>query len=98
MAGALWHHDDGDGSGLRQPRRRKSLEGNWRAEQILVLKQRLSLYRSYRDQINDCDQEIEKLVAAFESKADPAEKPPLDRDYCDRRPKPLASPYLIVTR
>lgn len=65
---------------------RKSLEGNWRAEQILVLKQRLSLYRSYRDQINDCDKEIEKLVAAFEPKADPAEKPlPVDRKQKQRK-------------
>ena len=44
---------------------RKSLEGNWRNEHLLVLKQRLSLHRSYRDQIHDCDKEIEKLVAAF---------------------------------
>lgn len=65
---------------------RKSLEGNWRAEHILVLKQRLSLYRSYRDQINDCDQEIEKLVTAFEPKADPAEKPlPVDRKQKQRK-------------
>jgi transposase len=65
---------------------RQSLEGNWRAEQILVLKQRLSLYRSYRDQINDCDQEIEKLVAALQPKVDPAEKPlPVDRKQKQRK-------------
>ena len=45
---------------------RRSLEGNWRAEHILALKQRLSLYRSHRDLIEECDKEIEKLVAAFE--------------------------------
>jgi transposase len=67
---------------------RKSLEGNWRAEHILALKQRLSLYRSYRDQINDCDQAIEKLVAAFEPKVDPQEKPlPEDRKPKERRRK-----------
>ena len=67
---------------------RKSLEGNWRSEQILVLKQRLSLYRSYRDQISDCDQEIEKLVTAFEPKADPEQKPmPEDRKQKQRRRK-----------
>jgi hypothetical protein len=55
---------------------RKSLEGNWRAEHLLVLKQRLSLYRNYRDQINDCDREIEKLVAAFAPKVDPRGKTP----------------------
>jgi transposase len=67
---------------------RKSLEGNWRAEHILALKQRLSLYRNYRDQIHDCDQEIEKLVAAFEPKVDPAEKPlPEDRKQKQRKRK-----------
>jgi transposase len=67
---------------------RKSLEGNWRAEHILALKQRLSLYRSYGEQIHDCDQEIEKLVAAFEPKVDPAEKPlPEDRKQKQRQRK-----------
>jgi transposase len=65
---------------------RKSLEGTWRAEHVLVLKQRLSLYRSYRHQINDCDKEIEKLVAAFEPKVDPEEKPmPEDRKQKQRK-------------
>jgi transposase len=67
---------------------RKSLAGNWRAEHILALKQRLSLYRSYRDQINDCDKEIEKLVAAFEAKVDPEQKPmPEDRKRRQRQRK-----------
>jgi transposase len=44
---------------------RKSLEGSWRAEHILALKQRLVLYRCYREQINDCDNAIEKLVSGF---------------------------------
>ena len=67
---------------------RKSLEGNWRAEHILVLKQRLSLYRSYRDQIHDCDQEIEKLVSSFAPKVNPEERPmPEDRKQKQRRRK-----------
>jgi transposase len=67
---------------------RKSLEGNWRAEHIWVLKQRLSLYRSYLDQINDCDKEIEKVVAAFAPQADPDQKPlPEDRKQKQRRRK-----------
>jgi transposase len=70
---------------------RKSLEGTWRAEHILVLKQSLSLYRSYRDQINDCDKEIEKLVAAFEPKVDPQQKP-LPPDRKRRRKKKGGDP------
>jgi len=67
---------------------RKSLEGNWRAEHILALKQRLSLYRSHRGLIHECDQEIEKLVAAFEPRVDPDEKPlPEDRKQKQRKRK-----------
>jgi len=67
---------------------RKSLEGNWRAEHIFALRQRLSLYRSHCSLIADCDREIEKLVAAFEPKADPEEKPlPEDRKQKQRKRK-----------
>jgi transposase len=80
---------------LRDPRvkaneetMRNSLEGNWRAEHILALKQRLSLYRSHRNLINECDQEIEKLVAAFEPRVDSEEKPmPADRKQKQRKRK-----------
>ena len=67
---------------------RKSLEGNWRKEHLLALKQRLSLYRSHRDLIDECDREIEKLLAAFEPRVDPGEKPmPEDRKQKQRRRK-----------
>ena len=73
---------------------RKSLEANWQDEQILVLRQRLSLYRSYGDQIKACDEEIEKLVAAFEPKADPSDRSlPEDRKKKQRlRKKKSGSP------
>jgi len=67
---------------------RKSLEGNWRAEHLLALKQRLSLYRSHRELIHECDQEIQKLVAAFAPRVDPAERPmPEDRKQKQRKRK-----------
>lgn len=67
---------------------RKSLEGNWRYEHLFVLKQRLSLYRTYREQIDECDKEIEKAVAAFSPRVDPTEKPmPEDRKKKQRKRK-----------
>jgi transposase len=76
---------------------RKSLEGNWRPEQILVLKQRLSLYRSYLEQINDCDKEIEKLLAAFQPTVDPEERPmPEDRKAKQRRRKQSGNPAFAM--
>jgi transposase len=72
---------------------RKSLEGNWRPEHVLVLKQRLSLYRSHLAQIGECDREIEKLVTAFEPLVDPEVKPmPEDRKKKLRRPKKSGNP------
>jgi transposase len=64
---------------------RKSLEGNWRPEHVLALKQRVSLFRSHCEQIAECDREIEKLVVAFAPRVDPAEKPlPQDRKQKQR--------------
>jgi transposase len=82
---------------------RKSLEGNWRAEHLLALKQRLSLYRSHRDLIDECDKEIEKLVAAFEPRVDPDEKPmPDDRKQkkgaCDEREKDISGQHNPTAR
>jgi transposase len=65
---------------------RKSLEGNWRPEHVLVLKQRLLLYRHHLEQIGECDREIERLVTAFDPRVDPDDKPlPADRKQKQRR-------------
>ena len=65
---------------------RKSLEGNWQKEHLLVLQRRLKLYRNYKEEISNCDEEIEKLIAAMEPKADPERKPmPEDRKQKQRR-------------
>ena len=72
---------------------RKSLEGNWLPEHVCALKQRLSLYRSYGQQIRECDREIEKLVVAFEPRVDPEQKPlPEDRKKHQRRKKKGGNP------
>ena len=73
---------------------RKSLEGNWDPAQIVVLEQRLSLYRSHIEHIDKCDREIEKLLAGFAPKADPEQKPmPEDRKQKQRkRRKKTGSP------
>jgi hypothetical protein len=59
---------------------RKSLVGNWRKEHLFTLKQSLQLYRTYQQQMVECDQEIEKLLGHFEPRVDPQKKPlPADR-------------------
>ena len=56
----MWFRNAAALAKLRDPRIkadeetiRKSLKGNWRAEHILALKQRFSLYRSHRDLIDE---------------------------------------------
>lgn len=59
---------------------RKSLVGNWRPEHLFTLKQSRQLYRTYQQQIVDCDQQIEDLLGQFPPRVDPAAKPlPEDR-------------------
>jgi len=59
---------------------RKSLVGNCRAEHLFTLRQSRDLYRTYQQQILDCDQEIEKFLSYFEPRVDPKKQPlPPDR-------------------
>src|ERR1035437_7497375 len=59
---------------------RKSLVGNWRGEHLFTLEQSRKSYQHYQEQITACDEEIEKLLVAFEPRVDPAERPlPPDR-------------------
>jgi hypothetical protein len=59
---------------------RQSLVGNWRAEHLFTLKQSRQMYQHYQEQIIACDEEIEKLLVAFQPRVDPTERPlPPDR-------------------
>src|ERR1035437_2462615 len=59
---------------------RKSLVGNWRGEHLFTLKQSRQMYQHYQEQLAACDEEIEKLLVAFQTWVDPEEKPlPPDR-------------------
>ena len=54
---------------------RKSLEGNWRPEHVFTLRQSRKSYRHYQEQIAVCDEEIEKLLVAFQPRVDPQDGP-----------------------
>jgi transposase len=59
----------------------KSLVGDYRPEHLFTLKSALGLYRSYRQELLECDGEIERLLASFDSKNPscdpaPAARPP----------------------
>src|ERR1022692_1831347 len=66
----------------------KSLVGNWKPEHLFTLKQSRQIYQHYQEAIAACDEEIEKLVVAFEPRVDPDEKPlPPDRKAKQRKRK-----------
>jgi transposase len=54
---------------------RKSLVGNWKPEHLFTLQQSRKLYRTYQQQLVQCDCEIERLLGGFEPRADPRKKP-----------------------
>jgi len=73
---------------------RKSLVGTWRPEHLFTLKQSPQMYQHYQEQIAACDEQIEKLLVAFQTRVDPKEKPmPPDRKKEKRgRKKKNANP------
>lgn len=58
----------------------KSLEGNWRTEQLFVLKQEFEMYQTLQDKIRECDREIERQFQTRPQKANPEELPELPRN------------------
>jgi transposase len=62
---------------LKDPRAKRSSEeiaaalvGDYRVEHLFVLKQELSLYDMYQQQIQQCDRQIEQCLSEFDSQSD----------------------------
>ena len=53
----------------------KALVGTWREEHLFTLRQSLATYRSYQDQIVECEEEIRRMLASFDSQVDPNDQP-----------------------
>ena len=49
----------------------KALSGTWRDEYVFVLTQALASFDDYTEKISACDAEIERVVAALQSRAEP---------------------------
>ena len=52
----------------------ESLEGNWRQELIFVLQQEIEMYDTYQRRISECDQQLQKHLAAFADTVPPPAK------------------------
>jgi transposase len=53
----------------------KSLEGNWRAELLFILRQEVELYEVYQHKIADCDEQLRQHLESFANKVDPLSRP-----------------------
>jgi len=53
----------------------KSLEGNWREELLFVLGQEVGLYRTYQDQIAECDRKLQGHLQTMAPKVDLSTQP-----------------------
>lgn len=53
-----------------------ALTGDLRSEHLFVLRQSLASYRYYQGQLQECDAEIERLLAACDGPGDPHAAPP----------------------
>jgi transposase len=53
----------------------KALTGDWRAEDLFMLRQALELYDVYQQKTQACDREIETYMKTLESRADPKDLP-----------------------
>ena len=76
---------------LKDPRAKRSkteiaaaLAGDYRTEQLFILTQELQLYDTYRQQIQRCDQQIEKVLSDLDS--DDRAAPPLPPRPKGRKP------------
>jgi len=65
----------------------KALEGDYRAEHVFTLTQSLALYDFTQQHIAACDQEIERVLATFDSLVDPEEHPLPPPTTAHRRPQ-----------
>jgi len=66
----------------------KSLQGNWRQEHLFSLRQAVELFDIYQQKIDDCDQEIAKVLDSLDSHTDqqtpqPMRKSPIARNTPD---------------
>jgi transposase len=53
----------------------KSLEGNWRPELLFVLQQEVDMYDTFQKRIAECDQQLQKQLAALTGVTPPAQEP-----------------------
>ena len=78
----------------------KALEGDWRSEHLFTLRHARQTYAHYQQLINECDQEIETRIRAFEQTHQPpaatsSQHPPKSAETPPEPPQPTAQPFSL---
>lgn len=48
----------------------RALQGNWRTEHLFALSQAMALFDAYGDRLNECDQQLQNMLAALQRHTD----------------------------
>jgi transposase len=64
----------------------RALYGNWRAEHLFALKQAVQLYEFYRQQVQECDAELQTYLGTFADASGGQSRPQRQRRRSPKRP------------
>ena len=70
----------------------RALYGNWRAEHLFALKQALTLYEFYRQQLQECDVQLQAHLGIFPDRSKGKPRPKRQRRYGQRSGKRTNEP------
>jgi transposase len=72
----------------------KALCGNWREEHLFSLRQATTLYATYKEQLKECDRQIQAHLATFDDKSGDQ---PLSSEKLSRKPNRNAPQFDAIT-
>jgi transposase len=67
----------------------RALYGNWREEHLFALKQALTLYEFYRQQLAECDVQLQAHLSTFTDQSQGRPRPPRQRRHTPRPNDPV---------
>ncbi|HLE90943.1 MAG TPA: hypothetical protein VI753_07320 [Anaerolineales bacterium] len=76
----------------------KALTGTWRAEHLFVLKQSLALYDFYTQQLEACDEEIDRMYALIRPDWEAGELAPIPKKKQNTHSKTCTEPVEVMRR
>jgi transposase len=67
----------------------RALYGNWRVEHLFALKQAVTLYEFYRQQLQECDDQLQAHLGTFADQSQGRPRPPRQRRHTKKANEPV---------